>query len=837
MTPMTPRGDVAEGAPPLGTRSPHGEGVRILAHSLGLLCGTAGLWLAYQHPIAPWGAVLIFAAMAAIFGHWPRAWLVVLPALLPVVDVAPWTGWITFEEWDLLVLSAATGGYMRRVGADWGAQAAKPGGPVGMSPIAVLVSVLYAAFMLVSMVRGFDDAGGFVFGLFQGYREPMNSVRLAKGLFAACLLYPLWLRASRADANVAASYLTTGLVLGLLLTALATLWERLAFTGLLNFSSDYRTTALFWEMHVGGAALDGMLALTFPFLVHGLMQSPSRRRSLLLAVTLPLASYACLTTFSRAVYLAVPVGVAVMFVVQAQRNRHLQTGPVRARFIARAKQVALIIAFACGAWAMFPTSGYRGMVALLGASGLLLALPSVLRGGKGIEMLIGAFAGLMAIGAAWAAAMLLPKLAYVAYALGALGTLALMFQYRRGSASEGMLRVLIIASFLLVLGGITLVARHWGGSAAQGAALPVVMLLLLASVIAIASPFPLWPASMRWQATAAGGMLFAAGVVAVFGGGVYMTERFSTASGDLGVRLQHWQQGLALLQTAPDLALGRGLGRFVDDSAYAAPPQSIPGDYRLGHDGENSYLALVAGTHVLGWGEVMRLSQRIDLPRGAVVVQMAARSEQEVLVHMDICLKHLLYVDKCLVKKARTAAKPGIWQAVKVQFDDIQLDPGLWYAPRLAVFSVASESPRLRVDLDNIVLMDTSGRDLLSNGDFSSDLARWFMTSDRHHMPWHLKNLFVHTVFDQGLIGAALLSLLVLGALARLTLGPARSNPLAPSVAGALAGFLVVGMFDSLLDVPRMAFLFYFLVLLGHSLRPPWFGSGGASRAQGQPGP
>ena len=46
-------------------------------------------------------------------------------------------------------------------------------------------------------------------------------------------------------------------MLGLAGAALATVWERTAFTGLLNFSSDYRATALFWEMHVGGTALDG----------------------------------------------------------------------------------------------------------------------------------------------------------------------------------------------------------------------------------------------------------------------------------------------------------------------------------------------------------------------------------------------------------------------------------------------------------------------------------------------------------------------------------------------------------------------------------------------------
>ena len=48
---------------------------------------------------------------------------------------------------------------------------------------------------------------------------------------------------------------------------------------------------------------------------------------------------------------------------------------------------------------------------------------------------------------------------------------------------------------------------------------------------------------------------------------------------------------------------------------------------------------------------------------------------------------------------------------------------------------------------------------------------------------------------------AAQLALVVL-ALVRLTFGRGREQPLAPAMAGAIVGFLCVGAFDSLLDVP-----------------------------------
>ena len=63
--------------------------------------------------------------------------------------------------------------------------------------------------------------------------------------------------------------------------------------------------------------------------------------------------------------------------------------------------------------------------------------------------------------------------------------------------------------------------------------------------------------------------------------------------------------------------------------------------------------------------------------------------------------------------------------------------------------------------------------------------------------------------------------LLVLSALWHLAYGSAREHPLAPCLAASICGFLAVGLFDSLLDVPRIAFLFHFLVLVAMVLRDP----------------
>src|SRR5678816_902625 len=81
----------------------------VLASSSGL----TGLWLALHYPLGPWAMTTAFAAGCLVFWRYPASWLVVVPALLPLIGFAPWTGWITFEEIDLLILAVATGGYAR----------------------------------------------------------------------------------------------------------------------------------------------------------------------------------------------------------------------------------------------------------------------------------------------------------------------------------------------------------------------------------------------------------------------------------------------------------------------------------------------------------------------------------------------------------------------------------------------------------------------------------------------------------------------------------------------------------------------------------------------------
>lgn len=786
--------------------------VRLLAALLSLLSGACGLALALHYPIGPpLAAVAVFAAVAVWAVLWPGAWILGLPSVLALVGFAPWTGWLTFEELDMLVLAVAAGGHVRRALERFGP-------PRVEAPVAIatrLLVVLFALSVLVALARGVADAGGFEFGWFQGYEGPMNSVRLAKSFFFALLLFPLWRDAHDADPAKASRWWSTGLCLGLAGASLAALWERLAFTRLLDFSTDYRTTALFWEMHVGGAALDGFLALTVPFAVRELLTRAHGWRWIGALAILVVASYACMTTFSRGVFLAIPVSLATMgWLALRQRTAAPAAGLSVRSWIGWAAVFAA--AYALAAVWLFPVAGYRGMLALLGAFALLMRLgsgaPEALPVGR--TLVLATALGGVAFLLAWG----VPRGAYVAYTLA--------FAFTAAAAWRPRMRWMAFAGFAAVVFALGLVAGHWGGERAFGRALPVMGVLLLAALAVGSAPADraarAWPDSPRWQAAVLACMVATSGGIGVMIGGAYMSDRMSTTEGDLQTRVEHWREGLSVLHTPQQWALGVGLGRYPATYTLLHGDTDAPGDYALrGAPGE-AVLALSAGRHMLGWGEMLRVSQRVGVPRLPVQAELQVRAATQSGLHLELCEKHLLYNGACLLKELEVPATGANWRTIVTPLDGAGVSRGDPFAPRLLSFSIGNLTRASLLEVREVRLIDASGTDLLANGDFSHGMAHWFFSSDRNHLPWHLKNVFVHLLFDQGLLGLCAFVLMLLGGLWRLAFGSASAHPLAPAIAGALAGFVVVGMFDSLVDVPRDAFVFYFLLLQAltlHGLR------------------
>jgi len=318
----------------------------VLQAVLAATCCACGLFLGWHHPVAPALALVSFCGVMFAAARWPWMWLIVVPAGLPWLNFSPWTGWLLFDEFDLLLLAVFAGSYA--------SLALQRPGPAGVEKDPVLHWLLAALLLsgAVGLARGLLGHDGLRLDWYQGYDDPLNSVRVSKSLVWGVGMLPLVRRAIAQDRVRACNSLLSGMGAGLLCVATAALWERLAYPGLTDFSVVYRVTALFWEMHVGGGAIDAYLAMASPFAVLLLVRArgmPMRAMALLLLAGV---AYACLTTFSRGVYVAVivPLAFLALWDLLGRLRRRLRgVGAPDAR--ATDRQFPLVY------WALLPVAG------------------------------------------------------------------------------------------------------------------------------------------------------------------------------------------------------------------------------------------------------------------------------------------------------------------------------------------------------------------------------------------------------------------------------------------------------------------------------------------------
>lgn len=271
---------------------------------LAVLCAGVLAAVVPGHPLGGhWLAAALLLCCAGL-RRWPHGWLLLLPTALPVLDLAPWTGRFFLDEFDALLAAILL---MRA----WrGAPAAAPA--IHLAQRARGWLALFCLSTCIALVVGawpFPAPG--LNGL-NHYYSPYNGFRLAKGLAWALLLWPLMREALAQDVAKTQRRFALGMGLGVFAAALGVVWERAAFTGLLNFDSGYRVVGLFSAMHIGGAYIEAYFALALPFLAWWTLTCRRWPQRLAGAAMLALGSYALLVTYARAGYLAAALGMLVL---------------------------------------------------------------------------------------------------------------------------------------------------------------------------------------------------------------------------------------------------------------------------------------------------------------------------------------------------------------------------------------------------------------------------------------------------------------------------------------------------------------------------------------------
>ncbi len=253
------------------------------------------LWKLIDYPGSSAGLAAALLLYGILLQKYSYTWLVVIPALLPVSDFSPWTGRLFFTEFDyFVVLSFAISLWYGR----WNS-------PLKiLKPLALLFLTIYIACYFISLLIGLLPLQTMDANAFANYYSHYNSLRVAKGLIWASL-FLLLLAYKQHSLKKIKRYFTYGILTGLIATVLFSFWERIVFTGLFDFSSDFRISSTFYSMHIGGASLDAYLLLSMPFICLLFIQlKNSIVRTLFIPLLFSASLYTLLVTYSRGTYIA-----------------------------------------------------------------------------------------------------------------------------------------------------------------------------------------------------------------------------------------------------------------------------------------------------------------------------------------------------------------------------------------------------------------------------------------------------------------------------------------------------------------------------------------------------
>lgn len=291
---------------------------------LAIICLTVFLvvWV-FNFPVFSIGLACGFIGYAVLIWLRPKLIFFTIPAALPLLDLASWSGRFFFDEFDVLIIISLVIGFYK---------SSNSGRSKSLSLAFVLCMFLLVTSYLISVVIGLLPWQAPDVSAFSSYMSNYNSLRIARGVFWFVLLFFLAKRQFQNGIHVE-NVFRHGLILGLAGTVTFIVVERLFFTGLFDFSSEHRAVGPFSSIHVGGAYVECFLVVSIPFLLKELSQIKQKSLFFLGLSLLLFASYAVMVTFSRGGYLAFAM-VLLLFGPSEYARRHGKVEITRSRLIA-----------------------------------------------------------------------------------------------------------------------------------------------------------------------------------------------------------------------------------------------------------------------------------------------------------------------------------------------------------------------------------------------------------------------------------------------------------------------------------------------------------------------
>lgn len=299
--------------------------------------------------------------------------------------------------------------------------------------------------------------------------------------------------------------------------------------------------------------------------------------------------------------------------------------------------------------------------------------------------------------------------------------------------------------------------------------------------------------------------------------GDFTQQRMAQISTDLGIRTAHWRDGLAMRKDNWLTALfGMGVGSYPVTHYWSSRETNQTSLHIPVYDNGNTFLRIFPGNTVY-------VEQIVNIsPRQAYILSFDLRSPQsQPKLGFALCEKSLLTSTECATWQGSplSVQKKNVWTRFEFEIKSNELGSGIFLTKRPVKLSVFTNGNQV-VDLDNVSLTSGSGQELILNGDFSENMDRWFFATDEH-LAWHIKSLPVSVLFEQGWFGLIAFCFLISVCLVRSVRNTLSGNTESGIALAALSGFLVVGLFDTLIDAPRFLFILIIMAAISGFLSKP----------------
>ena len=295
---------------------------------------------------------------------------------------------------------------------------------------------------------------------------------------------------------------------------------------------------------------------------------------------------------------------------------------------------------------------------------------------------------------------------------------------------------------------------------------------------------------------------------------IYFLQRFETVTADAQGRFDHWRNSLQLRDdTIAAKIFGMGLGSFPLLHQLRSTSEPRSARYMFRSDGSHTFLTMWSG-------EPLYMGQSAPvIPHSRYELSMSVRtSEPNASVAVLWCELWLLTSQNCISKTFTLQPVIHRWTTLSAV-----LDSGGTGAP-LRAFGInvarptrftffVSNAAHSGVDFGPISVKDSQGREVVRNGDFHAGSDEWFWAED-DHLAWHVKNLAVSVLLEQGWLGILALGALLVYTCNELRRQVARKDPMAPILLACMTGFLVTAVTVSTFDEPRLALMFYLLCFM-----------------------